>query len=191
MPSFSVGQASQHIVFTTDDKGATYNGAPYTVQATAPGGAVTFSADPAGTACNVSSSGIVTFIAAGDCFIDANQAGDTDYSPAAMVQQPISVAQASQTITSMSSPPCGQSLINACATQVPYPLSGASSSGLQVTFGIDPSSTPGSCSLGADGITVTINGGMSFPGNCVIDWIQGGDQNYAPAGTQTQTIIVI
>jgi hypothetical protein len=125
----------------------------------------------------------VTFTAAGDCIIDANQPGNADYSAAAMVQQTFVVARASQTITITSSPPC-----NPCTTQTPYQLSGTASSGLQVTFGIDSSSTPGSCTI--SGSTVTINGGLSFPGNCVIDWFQNGDQNYAAAGVLSQTILV-
>jgi len=181
--SFAIGQASQKIAITTTPSNPTYNGAPYTVQATAAGGAVTFSADPSSVACGVSSTGSVTFTAAGDCIIDANQPGNADYSAAAMVQQTFVVARASQTITITSSPPCGP-----CTTQMPYQLSGTASSGLQVTFGIDSSSTPGSCSI--SGSTVTINGGLSFPGNCVIDWFQNGDQNYAAAGVLSQTILV-
>jgi large repetitive protein len=185
MTPFSVGQASQRIAFTTNAVSPTYLGAPYTVRATAPGGAVTFSANPASVACNVTSTGTVTFTGAGTCIIVADQAGNADYTPAPPWQQQFDVARASQTITAMSSPPCNP---NACATQTTYQVSGTSSSGLQVTFGIDSSSTPGSCSI--SGNTVTINGGTGFPGNCVIDWFQVGDQNYAPAATRSQTIAV-
>jgi serine/threonine protein kinase len=183
MPSFSVGQASQRVAFTTNPVSPTYNGAPYVVRATAPGGAVTFSANPASVACNVTPTGSVTFTAAGTCIIVADQAGNADYTPAPPWQQQFDVARASQTITITSSSPC-----NPCATQTPYTVSGTSSSGLQVTFGIDSSSTPGSCSI--SGNTITINGGTGFPGNCVIDWFQVGDQNYAPAATRSQTITV-
>jgi hypothetical protein len=101
-----------------------------------------------------------------------------------MVQQPIHVAQASQTISTISSPPC-----TTCGTVVPYVLSGTATSNLAVTFGIDTnSSTPGSCNI--TGNTVTINGGTGFPGTCVIEWFQIGDQNYAAAPIRTQTITV-
>jgi serine/threonine protein kinase len=181
--SIDVGQASQKIAFTSSPSNPTYNGAPYTVQATAAGGAVTFSADQSSVACDVTSTGTVTFTAAGQCIILANQVGNADYSPAQPVQQPFNVAQASQTITVTSSPPC-----NPCISQMQYQLSGIASSGLQVTFGIDTSSTPGSCSI--SGSVVTINGGLNFPGNCVIDWFQDGDQDYAAAGSRSQTIVV-
>jgi hypothetical protein len=83
----------------------------------------------------------------------------------------------------MSSSPC-----NPCATVTTYTLSGAASSGLQVTFGIDSSSNPGSCSI--SGNVVTLNGGTGFAGNCVIDWFQTGDQNWAAAAPRSQTIAV-
>jgi|GEM_PF-1708041 len=180
--TFSVGQASQAISFTSNPSNPTYLGS-YTVTASAPGGAVTFSADPSSTACSVSPSGAVSFTAAGDCTIDANQAGSADYSPAAMRQQPITVAQATQSITITSTPPC-----NPCVTQTQYQLSGTASSGLAVTFGIDNSSTPGSCSI--SGSVVTINAGLGFPGNCVIDWFQDGNQDYSAAAVQPQTVAV-
>lgn len=181
--SFGVGQASQKIAFSTSPSNPTYNGAPYTVQATAAGGAVTFTADQASVACSVGSTGTVTFTAAGDCIIDANQAGNPDYSAAQMVQQTFAVAQASQTVNPTSSPPC-----SGCTTQMTYVLSGTASSGLAVTFGVDGSSTPGSCSI--SGNVVTINGGMGFPGNCVIDFFQNGDQNYSAAPVRQQTVTV-
>jgi serine/threonine protein kinase len=181
--SFTVSQASQKIVFNTQPSNPTYNGPSYTVQATASGGAVTFSADSSSQACTVSSGGTVNFTAAGDCIIDANQGGSADYAPAQPVQQQITVAQATQTLKITSSPPC-----NPCVTQMPYTLSGTASSGLQVTFGIDASSTPGSCSIA--GNVVTINGGLNFPGTCVIDWFQNGNQNYSAAPAQSQSILV-
>jgi hypothetical protein len=60
---------------------------------------------------------------------------------------------------------------------------------LSVTFGIDSSSTPGSCSI--SGSVVTINGGLGFPGTCVIDWFQNGDQDYTAASPQSQSIGVL
>ena len=132
--SFTVSPAPQTIKFNTQPSNPTYNGPSYTVQATASGGAVTFSADSSSQACTVSSGGTVNFTAAGDCFIDANQGGSTDYLAAAQLQQQFSVAKATQTLTITSTSPC-----NPCATQVQYTLSGTASSGLQVTFGIDTS----------------------------------------------------
>ncbi len=181
--SFTVGQASQTISISTSPSNPTYNGAPYTVHATAAGGPVAFAADPASVACGVSPTGVVMFTAAGDCIIDANQGGDADYTAAQPRQQGFHVAQASQTVNPTSSPPC-----TVCTTQTTYNLSGTASSGLTVTFGIDSSSTPGSCSI--SGNQVTINGGLGFPGTCVIDFFQAGNQDYSAAPVQTQSVTV-
>jgi hypothetical protein len=55
-----------------------------------------------------------------------------------------------------------------------------------VTFNIDPSSTPLTCSI--SGSTVTITGGL--PGTCIIDAFQAGDANYSAAPEQQQTFNV-
>jgi hypothetical protein len=55
-----------------------------------------------------------------------------------------------------------------------------------VTFNIDPSSTPLTCSI--SGPTVTINGGV--PGICIIDAFQAGDTNYSAAPEEQQAISV-
>ena len=182
--SFTVGQASQTISISTTPSNPTYNGAPYTIHATAAGGPVTFAADVASVACSVTPTGVVTFTAAGNCIIDADQSGSADYLPAQTRQQTFNVAQASQTVTPTSSPPC-----SICITQTTYNLSGTASSGLAVQFGIDTSaSTPGSCSIA--GNVVTINGGLGFPGTCVIDFFQDGNQDYSAAPVQPQSVTV-
>ena len=142
-----------------------------------------FSADHSSVACSVSSTGSVSFTAAGTCVIDANQVGSVDYNPAAMVQQQFDVAQASQTITFTSAVPC-----NPCGATTQYTVTADASSHLSVTFNIDSSSTPGSCSI--SGSTVTINGGAGFPGTCIIDAFQNGDQDYSAAPVAKQQINV-
>jgi serine/threonine protein kinase len=180
--SFAVGKASQSISFTSSPTSPTYGGA-YTVQATARGGPVTFSADPSSTACSVSPTGSVRFTAADTCVIDADQVGSADYNPAPMRQQQFDIAKASQTITFTSAVPC-----NPCGATTQYPVTADASSRLSVTFNIDSSSTPGSCSI--SGSTVTINGGAGFPGTCIIDAFQDGDQDYSAAPVAKQRITV-
>ncbi len=179
--SFSVGQASQTIAITSNPTNPTYLGS-YTVTASAAGGPVTFSADPASVACSVSG-GTVLFTSAGECIIDANQGGDADYTAAQQIQQQIHVAQASQTINFTSTPP-------ACSPCTPGQLytvtATGGGSGNAVTFNIDPSSTSGACSIA--GSTVTFAGGIS--GACIIDAFQAGDSNYSAAPEVQQTISV-
>jgi hypothetical protein len=130
----------------------------------------------------VSSFGAVSFTSAGTCVIDANQGGNADYIAAPQRQQQFDVAQASQTIAFTSVSPCP------CGASTQYTVTANASSGLSVTFNIDGSSTPGSCSI--SGNVVTINGGGGFPGTCVIDAFQPGDQNYAAAQVQQQNLTV-
>src|SRR5207245_1794569 len=89
--SLSVGRSSQAITFTsTAPSAAIVGGPPYTVSATASSGlAVTFSS-AAPSVCAVSGS-TVSFLGAGTCAIDANQAGDAAYSPAPQAQQSFAV----------------------------------------------------------------------------------------------------
>ena len=100
--SFAVGQAAQTISFTsTAPASATYGGAAYTVSATggASGNPVTLSIDTAAASvCSISGS-TVTFIGAGTCAIDANQAGNSNFLAAAQTQQSFTVAKAAATVT--------------------------------------------------------------------------------------------
>ena len=84
----TVYDCDQTISFTsTAPADATVGGATYAVTATSTSGlAVSFST--ASSACSIAGS-TVSFIAAGDCVIDADQAGDTDYNPAPQTSQAI------------------------------------------------------------------------------------------------------
>ncbi|EED35397.1 conserved hypothetical protein [Luminiphilus syltensis NOR5-1B] len=94
----TVYDCTQTISFTsTAPTDATAGGATYDVAATATSGlAVTFSTTSA--ACSVSGS-TVTFDAVGDCVINADQAGDANFSVAPQVQQSFSVALPVVTVT--------------------------------------------------------------------------------------------
>jgi len=179
--SFPVGQASQTIGFTSNPTNPTYLGS-YTVTATALGGSVTFSADPASVSCSVSG-GTVSFNGVGTCIIDANQGGDADYTAAQQTQQQFDVAQASQTINFTSTPPTCP-----CTPGQQYTVTATGGgSGNAVTFNIDASSATGVCSI--SGSTVTIIGVLP-PGACIIDAFQAGDSNYSAAPEVQQTINV-
>ena len=51
---------------------------------------------------------MVSFTAAGTCVIDANQAGNASYNAAPQVQQTVTVAKGTQTITFTSTAPTGR-----------------------------------------------------------------------------------
>ncbi|NJC74320.1 hypothetical protein HC031_32100, partial [Planosporangium thailandense] len=94
-----VGKADQSISWTTVPTGATYGDAPFTVAATggASGNPVTFSA-AAGSACTVTGA-TVTITGAGDCVLDADQAGTSDFNPAPTSPRSLTVAKQTPTMS--------------------------------------------------------------------------------------------
>jgi hypothetical protein len=174
--SFAVGLGSQTIGFTSSPpSGAMVGGAAYSVTANASSGLpVAFSAGAGSSGvCTVSGS-TVTFVSAGMCTIDADQAGDASYSAAPQVQQTFSIAKGSQTITF---PDPG----NYDKTDPPFALSATASSGLAVTYTLDPSSTP-FCSLSGNVVTPIDRG------DCIVYANQPGDAGYSAAPQVTMLI---
>ncbi len=90
-------QAPQTITFTSKaPTNAVYGGTHYKVTATGGGSRnpVTFSLDTSSSGCSLMGA-VVNFTGVGTCVIDANQAGNTEYSHAPQVQQSFAVAPAS------------------------------------------------------------------------------------------------
>jgi hypothetical protein len=171
--SLVVGKASQTITFTSTAPSNATVGATYMVTATGgtSGNAVTFSTM---SVCTVSGS-TVSFIGAGKCIIDANQAGNADYLTATQVQQAITVGKASQTITFTSTATSNATVGG--ATYIVTATGGAS--GNAVIF-----STTSACTV--SGSTVSFIG----VGKCIIDANQAGDADYLTAAQATQSFRV-
>ena len=184
--SFTVAKGSQAIAFTSSPPSRAVFGGSYTPAATggASGNPVLFSIDVSSDAgvCVLDASGTtVSFTGAGTCVIDANQAGDADYDPAAQQQQSFTVAKGSQAIAFTSSPP-SRAVFGGSYT----PAATGGASGNPVLFSIDVSSDAGVCVLDASGTTVSFTGA----GTCVIDANQAGDADYDPAAQQQQSFTV-
>src|SRR5581483_7976664 len=178
--SFAVGKGSQTISFTsTAPVGASVGGPTYTVTATATSGlAVTFTIDATATSvCSISGSA-VSFIGAGTCVIDANQAGNANYNPAPQAQQSFAVAKGSQTISFTSTAPSGATFGGAT-----YTVTATATSALAVAFTIDASATS-VCSI--SGSTVS----FLAVGTCVIDANQPGNANWNAAPQAQQSFAV-
>ena len=181
--SFAISVRSksvQTINFTsTAPTSATVGGAAYDVSASASSGlAVAFSIEASsGGVCSLSGS-TVTFSGAGTCTIDADQAGDASYQPAAQAQQSFRVDLAPQTISFNSTPPAG-----AVAGGADYVISAAASSGLTVTFSADATSA---------GVCTVAGSNVSFVGvgTCTVDADQGGNATYAAAPQVQQSFFV-
>lgn len=90
---FLVSKLDQTITFTSTAPTPQVGDAAYVPTATATSGlAVTFSIDASATSVCSISGGSVSYIAAGLCVINADQAGDTTYNAAPQVQQSFTVA---------------------------------------------------------------------------------------------------
>ena len=98
--SFTIGQGSQAIAFTSPaPSNAVVGGPTYTVTATggASGNPVTFSVDPTSTSVCAIAGSTVSFTGTGNCTIDANQTGDANYNAAPQVEQTFAVSWAAPT----------------------------------------------------------------------------------------------
>ena len=176
--SFAV-KSPQTISFTSSaPTNAVVGGPTYTVTATATSGlTVAFTIDAtASTVCSIAGA-TVSFIGAGTCVINANQAGDANYFPAPQVQQSF-IVKLTQTISFTSTAP------PAAVYQGPtYNVTATATSGLTVTLTIDASAST-VCSL--SGSTVSFIG----TGTCTINASQPGDGTYAPAPPVQQSFTV-
>lgn len=188
--SFAVSDAGgltpQNITFTsTMPNNAQVGGATYVATATATSGLpVLLTIDgPSAAVCTIDA-GVVTFIGAGSCTIDANQGGDATFAPAPQKQQSFPVAPGGfsltpQTIAFTSPVPNG-----AVVAGPGYSATATATSGLPVTLTIDQASAA----------VCTLNGGIvSFigAGSCTIDANQGGDATFAPAPQQQRSFAVL
>ncbi len=171
-------RSPQTITFTsTAPSNAEVGGPTYTPTATATSGLpVTFSIDPTSSSVCSISIGEVSFIGTGTCVIDADQAGDATYLPT--TQQQSFDVKTNQTISFTSTEPTG-----ALVGGETYTPTATATSGLPVTFTIDPTASS-ICSISA--------GVVSFDaaGTCVIDADQAGDNNYHAAPQVQQSFVV-
>ena len=175
--SFAV-VGTQTVTFTSTPPSSEIVGGTYTPTATggASGNPVTFSIDASSQgSCSISGA-TVTFVAAGTCVVDANQAGNASYQAAPQVQQSVAPGSGTQNITFSSTAP-NPALVG--GTYTATATGGAS--GNPVTFSVDASSS-GICTI--SGVTVS----FVAVGICVIDADQDGNANYAAAAQVQQSV---
>jgi hypothetical protein len=173
----SVGVGAQAINFTSTPPSEAQVGDPaYTVAASGgdSGDPVVFSIDPTSiSVCSISGQ-TVSFIGAGTCTIDANQAGSSDYQPAPQAQQSFLVGDPPITFTS--TPPS-----DAVVHGPTYTVSATGApSGVPVLFS---SATTTVCTV--SGATVSFIGA----GTCTINADQAGTAQYL-ASTGSQSLVV-
>jgi hypothetical protein len=170
--SFQVTQTNQTIAFGPLSN-KVLGTAPFTLSASASSGLAVGFASLTSSVCTVSGA-TVTLVAAGTCTIQATQAGNSNYSAAAPVNQSLQVTQASQKITF-------GPLSNKVFGTAPFTVSASASSGLAVSFA---SLTSSVCTV--SGATVT----LVAPGTCTIQATQAGNANYSAATPVNQSFQV-
>jgi hypothetical protein len=178
-----VGVGYQSVLFAPPIPGTV--GGSESVTATGGGSLnpVFFSVDPAAStpgSCALAPGGAsVVFKGSGKCVIDGNEAGGTNYLAAPQASETIAVGAGRQAISFV--PP----VADVVGDQATLAASGGSS-GNPVLFGVDPSSSPGACSLAPDGVTLSYTGA----GSCIVDANQGGNINYLAAPEAVGTVVV-
>jgi hypothetical protein len=169
---FGVGQGSQAISFTsTAPSSAQVAGSSYTASATSTSGLAVSVTTGSPSICTITGS-TVSFVGAGTCILNANQAGNVNFIPAPQVQQTFTVGQGTQTVSFSSPAP-----LDAQVSGSTYSVSAVSSVvGLAVSI-----------DSGSSSVCAVSSGTVSFigAGTCVLDANQGGNANYG-AATQVQ-----
>jgi eukaryotic-like serine/threonine-protein kinase len=173
--TIKVNPIPQSISFAAPAQGKQHHSAHLSATGGGSGNPVVFSVGSPGV-CAVSGT-TVSYIGAGNCVIDANQAGNARYADALRVQRTIKVSKLSQSIIFFA-PSSGSILSSASLSAI------GGGSGNPVVFSVDPSSGPGVCTV--SGIEVTFR----RTGTCVIDANQAGNDDYSAAPQVQRTIAV-
>jgi len=162
--------ASQTIAFSTKAPASAVYNTSFTVAASASSGlAVAYTSSGA---CSNSGATYKMTSGTGTCQVIANQAGDSNYSPAPQVTETVNATPASQTIKfTVKAPPVA-------ADHTMFTVAASASSGLPVAY-----TSSGSC--GNSGATYTIT---SSTGTCLVFANQAGNSNYAGAPQLTETV---
>ena len=170
-----IGSTPQTISFVSSAPAGALVGGTYTPVATATSGlGVSITIDPSASTVCSATAGVVHFIGAGTCVVDADQAGNATYAAAPQAQQSFAVGLTAQTISFSSSAPVGATV---GGTYTPV---ATATSGLGVAVTIDPAAAS----------VCTISGGVvtfTGAGTCVVDANQAGNATYAPASQAQQS----
>jgi hypothetical protein len=165
--SFAVAAAAQTITFTSPGN-QTLGTAPPALVASSTSGLTVLLTSATPSVCTVNGNALA-LLTAGTCTLNASQAGNGSFAPAAGVSQSFAVATATQTINFAS--PGNQTLGTA-----PPALVASSTSGLAVLL---TSATPSICTVSGNVLSLVA------AGTCTVNANQAGNASFAPA-TQVQ-----
>jgi hypothetical protein len=173
-------QVPQTVEFTSAaPTDAVVGGATYAPTAVASSGLdVTITVDAASAGVCSMTAGEVSFDGAGTCTLNADQAGNSTYFPAAQAQQSFAVTKQSQTVAFTSAGPSG-----AVVGGPTYTPTASASSGLDVAITVDAT---------AAGVCTITAGAVSFvgAGTCTLNADQPGNAAYSPSDPVQQSFSV-
>ena len=188
--SIDVPQEAQKVALTTTAPSSPAFGDTYQVFASSTGSPVVLAVDTTtnslGPACTISGTdpgSTVTFEHAGTCTVTATADND-DYLPAGDTQA-VGVPQEAQSVTITSSAPTSPTFGST------YPVNATSDSGAPVTFSVDPKTSNSACVVNDPDLTdSTAKVTIDHAGTCIIDADQPGNDDYSPAATAQQSVLV-
>ncbi|MER7274684.1 hypothetical protein ABT369_09525 [Dactylosporangium sp. NPDC000244] len=171
--SLTIAPGSQTITFA-QPAARLFTDAPLTLSATASSALPVAFTSETTAVCTVSGA-TVTAVTVGTCTIDADQAGNSDWTAAPAVTRSFAIGQGTQTIAFTA--------LNATAVnEGPVTLAATASSGLPITYA---STTQAVCTVsGAQATLLTV-------GTCTITADQPGNANYAAAPQATAGFAVL
>lgn len=170
---------AQTVAFTSTNPSPVTVGATYTPAASATSGLpVVLTIDAvSGGLCSIAN-GVVTFLAAGTCTIDADQPGNPIVDAAPRVQQSVVATKAAQTVSFTSTSPTSGAIGGT------YTPAASATSGLPVVITVDAVSS-GRCSI-ANGVVTLL-----AAGTCTLDANQAGNAAFDPAPQVQQSFAVV
>ena len=180
--TIAVAKGVQVVQFTsTPPHNAQVQGLTYTPTATGTnsGNAVVFTVPASAQIYCTISGGVVSFHAVGNCVLNANQAGSSNWNAATQVSQVFDVTKGQQVISFTTTAPT-----NAIVEGATYAVDALGGNGTApVTYSISPLSTD-LCAVTGNTVSFTA------PGDCVVVANQAGDSQFNAANPITQTISV-
>ena len=181
--ALTVNKAAQALSFSALASPVAFsNGLAISLSATGggSGNAVVFTIDSTSTGTATITGSTLNVTGVGTLVIDANQAGNSNYTAAIQVQQTVKVNQGAQTITLTPPTPPIYFIVGGIAINL---VGTGGGSGNAIVYSVDKSST-GAGTIAGSVLSVTAQG------NLVIDANQAGNSNFLAAPQVQETIVI-
>ncbi len=172
----SINKADQTISAIAESQTISFGDAPYSVATTATSGLTVAYSSSNTSVATVATNGLVTIVGAGTATITASQSGNSNYNAATPVTQVVTVAQANQTITAITSS------VTKTYGDATYSVATTATSGLTVTYSSDNTAV---ATVDSNGLVTIIGVGIAN-----ITAAQDGNTNYSAAVSVSQELTV-